>query len=218
MKTPVHDRKVADDATIAVLRVSGRILTARIGQVIYRQGDRSTTVYLIESGRVRFSIDAGAGHELTVGSAFPGSIFGELGSIHSGPRESTAVAVRPSRLIAIPSGAFRDLLEDHPTMRAFVLETLGNQLRSARRQLAASCWQTTVSRVAGQLITLTDAEDSDSTDRLRITQSELAEWVGSTREATARALAILRRSGWVATGRGWIIVLDREALAGLEAV
>lgn len=71
------------------------------------------------------------------------------------------------------------------------------------------CSKTTLGRVADLLATLDDDADGR---RIDTTQRELADWVGATRESTARSLGRLRDRGAIATGRGWIEVLDRDRL------
>ena len=112
------------------------------------------------------------------------------------------IVARIAALLATLLVRFLPLL----ALARFLLAQLAAAARLAKQRLAQRCGTTTLSRVAARLSAL------DHGGPINMTQSELAQWVGATRESTARSLGELRRAGAVVTGRGRIEVVDRDQL------
>ena len=112
--------------------------------------------------------------------------------------------------------SFRSYLEQRPRIALVLLRSVAARLRAADRQRVDYAVNDVVVRVAGRLVELCDrygAEGEAGIDvGLGITQDELASWAGASREAVAKAMALLRTLGWVQTERRRIIVLDLPAL------
>jgi CRP-like cAMP-binding protein len=200
-----------------VLRPLGAAKRLTSGQTLYRQGDRGSTVYLIERGEVKLSIEAGDA-QLAISTAGLGSLLGTGDALDGFGRDATATALSACVLIAVPGQAFDDLLDHDPNVRHQVMGILAADVRSAHRRLSAQYSQTTLGRVAARLLMLTAATCDGEQRIVHTTQCALAEWIGATRESTSRSLADLRRKGCITTGRGWIRVVDRDALVELEAI
>jgi CRP/FNR family transcriptional regulator, cyclic AMP receptor protein len=108
-------------------------------------------------------------------------------------------------------------MREHPEISAKLVTTLGRRLRAANERLASQSFQTVQSRVAqvvSQLVTQerTEQAKADGEIVLTITQAEVAQLAGSSRESASRFLAVLERAGIVSQGRGRITVHDAEAL------
>lgn len=192
-----------------VVRPLGAARRYATGDVVFREGDEGSTVYLIESGLVRSALHAG-GHLVAVSTAWPGELLGAVDALAGEPRGATATAAAPSRALAIPGAAFADLVDRDAQVRRAVLHQMSADVAALQGRLVAQCSQHIVVRVATTLLAL--SVEVGTGNRLSTTQSVLAEWIGATRESTARALAELRHRGWITTGRGWIRIDDREAL------
>ncbi len=112
----------------------------------------------------------------------------------------------------------RRILREHPDIAAKLVISLGRRLREANERLTRQSFQTVQSRVAIVLIDLiaqARAEGAPDGDvLLRITQADIAQLAGSSRESASRFLETLRRAGVITQGRGRIIVHDDEALSG----
>ncbi|MGM0386387.1 MAG: Crp/Fnr family transcriptional regulator, partial [Actinomycetota bacterium] len=103
--------------------------------------------------------------------------------------------------------------ETDPRLAVLMLSELSREVRRSIGQLAVRCGMSTRERVAGHLLSMQQRCPDPGNGRVEITQGALADWVGATRESTARALGELRAEGAISTGRGWVRVLDRRALA-----
>jgi len=186
------------------------------GATIFNEGDSSTSVYAIVSGRVRIEVSTPSGNRLVIAAKGPGEIFGEFGALDGAPRSASALAVEPVFLVQLATAGFLELLEREPTLSVSLLQTLSGQLRQAVRRVTLRNSADTTTRLAHRLADLADrfGEYNDETIdiELTITQDDLAGWIGATRESTARSLRSLRERGLVTTGRKRISVPDVEAL------
>jgi CRP/FNR family transcriptional regulator, cyclic AMP receptor protein len=187
------------------------------GQVVFREGDDSDTCYVVSSGHARAMRSHPDGRAITLATFGPGDIFGELAMFDDEKRSATVEAVDPVNAIAILGSDMRRLLREHPEIAVKLVIALGRRLRAANERLARQSFQTVQSRVAQvvhQLVIQARAEGADGDDvLLTITQAEVAQLAGSSRESASRFLAVLERAGIIAQGRGKITVHDPDALS-----
>lgn len=189
------------------------------GEVLFHETDLSTSVYECVGGRIRLVVSAVAGRELLLDVVPPGDVFGELSAIDSGGRSTTAVAMEPSEVVELSGAEYLVALRSNPELAIVSLRGLARQLRRANARISAGETETVAAPTAHLLLEL--AERFARTDSagahavVPITQSDFAEWLGATRETTARALAGLRRAGVITTARSRIVVNDCAALVAL---
>jgi CRP/FNR family transcriptional regulator, cyclic AMP receptor protein len=203
------------------IRDLGQRRTYAPGEFLFVEGDRSHCVYLCVEGRVRLFLTTPSGRELLVGIKSPGDEFGELSALDGRPRSSTAAALDPTVVAEIRAARFMELLRDEPHLSLAVCQSLSAELRRANDRLVTRDSDSAVVRTGRMLIELASMKlrhgGPSGTFELALTQSDLAGWIGATRESTARALARFRRAGLVETGRGCIVVLDLVGLNQLVA-
>jgi CRP-like cAMP-binding protein len=187
----------------------------RRGDVLFHQGDDAGAVVVLLDGHVKAAM-MNDGREVILGFPGPGELLGELSAVDGLPRSGTVRAVDDVEALVIPGSAFRSFLERRPRIALVLLRSVAARLREADRQRVDYAVNDVVVRVAGRLVDLCDrygAEDEAGIDvGLAITQDELAAWAGASREAVAKAMALLRTLGWIQTERRRIIVLDLPAL------
>jgi CRP/FNR family transcriptional regulator len=110
----------------------------------------------------------------------------------------------------------RRLLREHPDIAVKLVISLGRRLRAANERISRQSFQTVQSRVAGvlsQLVIQAQSEGAGGADVLvTVTQSDVAQLAGSSRESASRFLAVLERAGVVTQGRGRLTVHDPDAL------
>ena len=196
----------------------GRLRTYASGDLLFVEGDHSHTVYVCIEGRVRVFLTMPSGRELLVGIKLPGDEFGELSALDGRPRSASASAIGPTVVAELRSDRFIEALTDEPHLFVAVCQNLSAQLRLANDRLVVRNSNSATVRTARMLVELASLmmrhSGSSSSYEVPITQSDLADWIGATRESTARALAGFRRAGLVETCRGRIVVLD---VLGLNA-
>ncbi|HEU4978329.1 MAG TPA: Crp/Fnr family transcriptional regulator [Solirubrobacteraceae bacterium] len=186
--------------------------------VIFREGDASDTAYVIGSGHARAVREHGDGRSISLAHFGPGDIFGELAMFDDELRSATVETLDAVEAIAILGADMRRLLHEHNDIAVKLVVSLGRRLREANERLSRQSFQTVQSRVAvvlGNLVEQARAEGSDGHDVLvTITQADIAQLAGSSRESASRFLAVLERAGVLTQGRGRITVHDPEALGG----
>ena len=188
------------------------------GQVVFREGDESDTCYVVCDGHARAIRSHSDGRTITLATFGPGDVFGELAMFDDEKRSATVEAIEAVEAIAILGPDMRRVLREHPEISAKLVTTLGRRLRAANERLASQSFQTVQSRVAQVVSQLVGQEHAEAGGEgagdvlLTITQAEVAQLAGSSRESASRFLAVLERAGIVTQGRGKITVHDAAAL------
>jgi CRP/FNR family cyclic AMP-dependent transcriptional regulator len=204
-----------DPAERAELESLGTVRRYARGDVLFHEGDDAGAVLVLLQGRVK-AAQVSDGREVILAFPGPGELLGELSAIDGHPRSGTVRAIDDVEALVVPGSAFRGFLDRRPRIALILLRSVVARLRASDRQIVDYAVNDVVVRVAGRLVELCDrfgAEQDGRVDTgLAITQDELASWAGASREAVAKAMAILRALGWVQTERRRIVVLDLPAL------
>jgi CRP/FNR family transcriptional regulator len=185
--------------------------------VIFREGDESDTCYIVRSGQARAIREHPDGRSITLAHFGPGDIFGELAMFDDELRSATVETLDDVQAIAVLGSDMRRLLREHPDIAVKLVIALGRRLREANERLARQSFQTVQSRVAvvlDGLVRQAQSEGAGAGDVLvKITQADIAQLAGSSRESASRFIAVLERAGVITQGRGRITVHDPDALA-----
>ncbi len=215
-----------DEELLLVTRAAERI-TARRRTVLYRQGDRDSSIYYLIGGRVRVSRSApGAteappgtvalrGRELTLHYVRKGQLFGELALVDDAPRETRAEVADDATLLVIRADAFERLASVRPALALRLVRILGRRQRELESKMEALLFKGVRSRLAGLLLGLAaeyGVDDSRGTLlATRFTHRELACLIGSSRETVSQMMLDFARENLVAT-EGRRLILRRDAL------
>lgn len=191
------------------------------GQVIFHEGEASDTCYMVRRGHARALREHADGRSIALAHFGPGDIFGELAMFDDERRSATVQTLDEVDALAVAGPDMRRLLVRHPDMAVKLVTSMGRRLRAANERIARQSFQTVQSRVASVLATLVDQARNEGTAAdsgpdgavLRITQADIAQLAGSSRESASRFLAVLERAGVVSQGRGRLVVHDSDALA-----
>ena len=139
--------------------------------------------------------------------------------IDGSPRSATAATLTESRVLVVPAGPFNDLIASTGDLATVMVRRLSRRLRALTDQFMEASAHSAVSRVAARLVELlllTERESEDPIElRLPITQEELAQWAGLSREGAVKGIGELRAAGIIETGRRRMTILDREALGSV---
>ena len=183
------------------------------GEIVFREGDASNTCYIVRSGRARAVREHAVGRQLALATFGTGDIFGELAMFDDERRSATVEAIEPLETLAILGNDLRRLMEQRPQLAIALAAALSRRLRATNERLSSQSFQTVQSRVATVLGQLVEQEGAGRTDvSITVTQAEVAQLAGSSRESASRFLAVLERAGVISQGRGRLTVHDPEAL------
>jgi CRP/FNR family transcriptional regulator len=213
-QVPVFQTLASEDLErVAAVAVPRRFDAHR---VIFREGDSSDTCYVVRSGHARAVLEHPDGRTITLAHFGPGDIFGELAMFDDERRSATVETLDEVHAVAVLGSDMRRLLRDHPDLAVKLVISLGRRLREANDRLTRQSFQTVQSRVAvvlSELVERARQEGAGERDVLvTITQADVAQLAGSSRESASRFLAVLERAGLVTQGRGRITVHEPEAL------
>ncbi len=199
-----------DDSTLAVLARVSHIKQVSKGAVLFSQNDCGEAAYIVRSGVISIILCTADGRELVINEMRAGDCFGELALLTGAPRSATAITALPSELIVIPRQEFLTELERQPKLLQHLMAILAERLRASSERESALAFLDAPARLARVLLELVHAASKEG--YVTISQEELAQRIGATRQTTAKILGQWRRKGWIVTGRGRIVVLDRNAM------
>lgn len=199
-----------DDSALAPLARASRLKRLARGETLFQQGDSSDSAYIVRTGAVAIVLITHDGRELAINEMKPGDCFGELSLLTGLPRSAGAVAWVSSELVVIPRQEFLVELEREPALTRRLLETLAMQLQISAEREGILAFVEAPGRLARVLVRMERTEGGKG--YVKISQEELAQRVGVTRQTAARVLGQWRRAGWIITGRGVIMLVDRPAL------
>ena len=199
-----------DDPALAKLAAVSRLRRLNKGQTLFNQGDPADAFYLVYSGCIHLLLDSANGRELVINEMRTGDGFGELGLITGLPRSTSAVAREDSVVMVIPRRDFMAVMETQPGVARSLLQTTAARLGSSSEREGALAFLNAPSRLARVLLLLDRQASAEG--YITLSQEELARRVGLARQTVASLMGKWRRSGWIVTGRGKIVLLNRAAL------
>jgi len=186
------------------------------GTVIFVQGDPGSTLYLVESGRVKISASSPAGKEVILALHGPGDFFGELALLDGEPRSADAVAQEPCELLLLQRADFVRFLERRPKVGIGLLAAVSRRLGHTNQLVEGAALLDVPGRLARALVDLAESEGEQQAEgwviHSPLTQSELAALVGATRESVNKWLGFYERQGLIRRMPGRIIVTKPQQL------
>lgn len=209
-------------AAAAHFREVGSTRTYEARSYLIHEGDDSNHVLFVESGLLRIDHTTSGGRTVLFDLAMPGDLVGELSAIDGLPRSAGVAAVTESQVLAVGATTFGELLAEEPGFQAAVLARVVRRMRILSDQLVETTTQCASSRIAARLVSLAAMHGTVIVDyldgsgrfdiRLPITQEELGQWAGLSREGVVKGISELRDAGLIETGRRRVRVMDAPAL------
>ena len=185
------------------------------GVRVFHEGDDSDACYVVRSGDLRVTREHSDGRAIALATLGSGDFFGELAMLDGGSRSASVETLSDVELLALPAIDMRRVIAAHGEIAAKLIVALTRRLRETNERVARQSFQTVPSRVAGVLAQLI-AEEAIPEDRdgitVRMTQADLAQLAGTSRESVSRFLATLERAGVVLVGRGRVTILEPRRL------
>jgi CRP-like cAMP-binding protein len=198
------------------LRAAAHVHRYRSGELLLREGDAPNTVLAILTGTVKLTKMAISGREAVLELRGAGDVVGELGAIDGQTRSASAVALGEVEALVLPVDRFNALLRERVGLSHRLLVTVVARVREAAGRQLELGTADVVGRVCRRLAELANSHGVRSDDgvliRGAISQQQLADWSGISREGVVRALGELRRLGWVDTGRQRLLIRDLDAI------
>ncbi|MEI6041230.1 MAG: Crp/Fnr family transcriptional regulator [Actinomycetes bacterium] len=206
-----------DDESAATLRASMTMVKVPKGNTLFKEGDAGDRLFVVVEGKLKLGTSSIDGRENLLSILGPGEMFGELSLFDPGPRTATATAVTDARVLALAHDQVIGLVTQHPQVSLELLARLAQRLRRTNEVLADLVFSDVPGRVAKALMDLGSRFGVQKDDGLHVnhdlTQEELAQLVGASRETVNKALADFAARSWVRLEPRAVVVLDYERLS-----
>lgn len=204
----------ASDRLKAVLSSQATEISLERGSILFEQGDTGDALYAITKGTLEFSILSQNGRKLSLDLMAPGAIFGEIALFDPGPRTATVTATEPARVLRVRSADVLAQVQAHPELAGDLIRLAGQRMRWMGQQLNEQVFLAVPTRLARKLLHLAPV-GGDCPQTINLSQTELAEYVGATREAVSKTISGWKRMGVLDATRGALIIRDFDALRDL---
>ena len=190
--------------------------TLKRGTTIFSKGDPGTSVIAVISGTVKISISSPDGRNAILNLIGPGEVFGEMSVLSGQPRSADGTANTNCELFVIDRREFLPFVRSQPSLAMKFIELLCERVRSTSDQVEQVILRDLPGRLASALLRLSEKHNSERQGRtIAITQQELSEMVGMTRESINKQLRAWANRGWVRLEHGAIVVLAAAELKEL---
>ena len=190
--------------------------TLRRGEVLFNEGDSGDRLYILLTGKVKLGHTSVDGRENLLAVLGPGEIVGELTLFDPGPRSATATAGATTELLALEHNQLMGFIDSHPTLAKDMLRALAVRLRLTNTALADLVFSDVPGRVAKALLDLAERFGAPTEDGIHVphdlTQEELAQLVGASRETINKSLAEFSSRGWIRLEGRAVTLIDVERL------
>jgi CRP/FNR family transcriptional regulator, cyclic AMP receptor protein len=199
------------DKDLSAVAAASRLRSFRRGQILYTRNDRSDTVIVVVSGRVKVTIRSADGGELTLAIIGAGGLFGELSVADGGPRSGDAETLEDCQLLLIPRETVHDVCARVPAASLALARAVVGTLRRLTEATADLVFLDLPRRVAKVL--LSQPRGEDGVIRQKMSQEEFAHQVGGTRQSVNAALRGFEKRGWIEVHDRAITVKQAAALS-----
>jgi CRP-like cAMP-binding protein len=189
------------------------VQTVKAGTVLFSKGDRGSSLYAVCSGTVRISTPSEQGKDAVFNLMFPGDIFGEIALLDGGERTADAVTVEDCQFMILERRDLLPLMREHPDVAFKMIEVLCGRLRRTSEQVEDVIFLGLPARLAKALLRL----QAGSSPKIRITQREISQMIGMSRESTNKQLREWEDRRWIKLERGGLVILSAKALADVIA-
>jgi CRP-like cAMP-binding protein len=188
------------------------------GEVIFHQGDVGTSFYIVRKGEVTIRLSSAEGKEMTLALLRRGDAFGELSLLDGEPRSTDAVAREEASLLGLQRADFQRFLGERPSVAPRMLAALSGLVRRVTQLVYDANFLDARARLARVLLDLAQTQGQESDEGVvltsQLTQAELANLCGLTRESTNKWLRFYEREGLLSYEGGQITLREPDNLRG----
>ena len=205
-----------DDEETRALRAGVTDVELARGERLFDEGDVGDRLYVVLDGKIKLTRTSADGRENLISLVGPGEMFGELSLFDPRPRTMSASAVTDVRMAALAHDYLRSWLTGHPDVALHLLAALARRLRRTNEVMSDLVFTDVPGRVAKALLDLAARFGVQQEDGLQVnhdlTQEELAQLVGASRETVNKALADFVARGWIQLHPKSVLLMDTERM------
>jgi CRP/FNR family cyclic AMP-dependent transcriptional regulator len=197
-----------------VIEQLGAYMTKRTvgrGAIIFAKGDPGTGLMGVLAGGVKISVPSTDGREIVLNIVREGELFGDMALLDGRPRSANAEAISDCELVVMERREFIPFLRSQPDIMLKLMEILCLRLRRTNEQVQDVAFLNLSIRLAKTLLRLS-AETTAQGRKMKITQREIGEIIGRSRESTNKQLRAWEKNGWISLEWGSVTLLKPEKL------
>lgn len=194
------------EAELGSLQRNSRTRGYPEGAVVVNEGDEGHSLFIVQKGALKAYCMDDKGREVTLSLLDPGDYFGELAVLDSEPRSASVVTIEPSLLLQIPGTAFLELIDLHPACRQVILRNLSARIRHLTDSVRTLALIDVFGRIARLFAELAVDRDGMQVIERKLTQQDIANMVGASREMVNRILRDLTTGGYIALEHNRILL------------
>lgn len=199
-----------NDRELEVVRAVASERTYAKNAVVLTEGEMGDSLYMIQSGKVRVVIGDEEGRELILKILGPGDFFGEMSMIDKQPRSASVTTIEPATFLVLSNAAFERCVEQAPRIANMVMRILAQRVREADRKIGTLALMDVYGRVASTLLELAVYTNGKLVVGEKLSQQDLANMVGASREMVNRILKDLSERGFISIESKSITIINRE--------
>ena len=205
------------EQTIAQIAALAARRTYKADSVVVMRGDPGDALYGVITGRVRISASGAGGKEIFLNIMEPGDAFGEIALLDGQPRTAAATTIAATELMIIRREDFLALVKREPQLAVHLIELLCKRVRWTSEQSEDSSLLSVPARLAKRLLGLASSHGRKTAAgaQLKITQEDLAQFLGLSRQIVNKYLQTWKKQGWITLGRGSVTLENERALREL---
>ncbi|MEP7303171.1 MAG: Crp/Fnr family transcriptional regulator [Caldimonas sp.] len=202
----IEDRLPA--ALLDALALHGNTRPFRANTILIGEGDAGDSLYIVIAGRLRAYASSEEGRDVVLGEHGPGEYVGEL-SLDGRPRSASVKTLEASSCCVVPGAGLRGFLAEQPDFALHLSQKLTRMVRRLTEQVKSLALQDVYGRMVRVLVELSDPTGSERTVREKLTQQDIADRVGSSREMVNRVMKDLTAGGYVVVRDGRYVILRK---------
>ena len=207
---------------LARIAALGEVRSYPARAVVVNQGEPARALFAIVRGRLKVAASGPDGRDTVLGIMAEGEVFGEVALLDGGMRSATCTTIEPCELLVIDRAQFLELLASAPAISIKLLDVLAQRLRRLSQRSEDAAFLDVPSRLARSLLDLAtrfgERERAPSRDiciTLKLSQQELGDLVGATRESVNKHLNDWTRQGFMKLQGGRMVISDVDSVRRL---
>jgi CRP/FNR family cyclic AMP-dependent transcriptional regulator len=199
-----------NDRELDVVRAVAAEKSYQKNAVVLTEGEMGDSLYMIQSGKVKVFIGDEDGREIILKILSTGDFFGEMSMIDKQPRSASVTTIEASTFLVLTHAAFEKCVEQAPKIANMVMRMLAQRVREADRKIGTLALMDVYGRVASTLLELSVYNDGKLMVGEKLSQQDLANMVGASREMVNRILKDLSDRGFISIESKSITIINRE--------
>ena len=198
-------RHILSDADLMAVGAHGISRSYPKNTIIVNEGDQTDSLYVILEGKVKVFLSDGSGREMVLSTQGPGEYFGEM-VLDEGPRSASIMTLEQARFLVVPKKDFREFVTRNPGFALHLIGKLIDRARALTASVKSLALMDVYGRVARLLLDLSEEQDGVRVIAQRLTQQDIANRIGASREMVSRILKDLEQGGYLTQSRTGIVL------------